>query len=41
MTLVEVLRTLFPIQGVEKVIPKKQLLQGSLCQRRNPASASH
>lgn len=35
MTLVEVLRrTLFPIQGVQKIIPKKQLLQSSLCQKR-------
>lgn len=34
MTLVEVLRrTLFPILGVQKIIPRKQLfLQSSLCQ---------
>lgn len=37
MTLVEVLRrTLFPIQGVQKIIPRKQLLQSSLCQGKNP-----
>lgn len=37
MTLVEVLRrTLFPIQGVQKIIPRKQLLQSSLCQGKKP-----
>lgn len=41
MTLVEVLRrTLFPILGVQKIIPRKQLfLQSSLCQgkkKKNP-----
>lgn len=37
MTLFEVLRrTLFPIQGVQKIIPRKQLLQSSLCQRKKP-----
>lgn len=48
MTLVEVLRrTLFPIQGVQKIIPKKQLLQSSLSEEthadtggQGPASAS-
>lgn len=43
MTLVEVLRrTLFPILGVQKIIPRKQLfLQSSLCQGKKKKTHAH